>query len=151
MACCDFSRSPYSLNRRLAYSFCAGDILSVILKGKGEAHWCWGCPWDFPAPPQEPFWRLLKNLNKCRRKYPDFLLRGRMLKDTLPVSGENIQEWTPDGKQKNFPAFYHSSWQAPNGRKMLFVANYIDRKQSITIGGKSYDVPPCSVLSMALE
>ena len=37
---CDFSRSPYSLNRRLAYGFHAGDLLSVTLKEDGLAHWC---------------------------------------------------------------------------------------------------------------
>ena len=145
---CDFSRSPYSLNRRLAYAFCAGDILSVILKGKGEAHWCWGCPWDFPSPNQEMFWELVKNMNQCRQKFPEYLLKGRMIKDIMPVSGEMLTEWTPEGNPRQYPAFYYSSWQAPDGGRMLFAVNYLDRNQRLMIGGEAHDTPACSVLSL---
>ena len=145
---CDFARSPYSLNRRLAYSFCAGDLLSVVLKENGQAHWCWGWEWSNPAPAQEPFWLLVKNLNSCRRDNPEFLLYGRMRQDFRSVSGEVLDEFDNDGRVRTFPAFYHSSWQAENGGEAFFAVNYLDRRQTLAVDGKAYDMPPCSALKI---
>ena len=148
---CDFARSPYSLNRRLAYAFRAGDLLSAILKEDGQAHWCWSCEWSRPGPPQEPFWRFVKNLNACRRANPEFLLHGAMQQDFFDVSGDTAAEFDLQGNEKEFPAFYHSSWQAKDGKKALFAANYLDREQTLVIGGKRYVIPPCSALKLDPE
>ena len=143
--CCDFDRSPYSLNRRLAYSFCAGDILSLLLKEDGNAHWCWGYEWSKPGPQQELVWPLVRNLNDCRRDNGEFLLYGRMMQDFWAVDGETIDEITPEDQIRTFPAFYHSSWQAEDGKKAFFIVNYLDREQVVAVDGKEYNMPPCSV------
>lgn len=146
--CCDFDRSPYSLNRRLAFSFCAGDVLSVLLKENGNIHWCWGYEWSKPAPDQELVWKLLKNLNDCRRANPEFLLYGRMMPDFRSVSGETLNEYTPEGTPRPFPAFYHSSWQAADGAKAAFAVNYLDKAQTLTVDKTQYTLPPCSVCKL---
>ena len=148
---CDFTRSPHSLNRRLAYAFRAGDLLSAILKEDGQAHWCWSCEWSRPGPPQEPFWRFAKNLNACRRANPEFLLRGTMQRDFFDVSGGSSAEFDLQGKEKEYPAFCHSSWRAKDGKRALFAANYLDREQTLVIDGKRYVLPPCSALKLDPE
>ncbi len=143
---CDFSRSPYNLNRRLAYAFSAGDLLSVTLKEDGHAHWCWSYEWDRPAPPQPMFWTLMRNLNQVRRQYPEYLLLGRMQRDAAAVTGETCVEYDCEGRKREFPAFCHSTWQAPDGRRALIAANYLDRPQRLAIDGKPTTVAPCSAI-----
>ena len=141
---CDFARSPYSLNRRLAYAFRAGDLLSVTLKEGGNAHWCWALPWSEPAPEQGMLLELLKNLTRMRQDHPEYLLYGRMLPDAVPVSGETLEEFDPEGRAKPVPAFYHASWEAPDGRRALIAVNYLDRPQQLRVDGKPVTLPGCS-------
>ena len=140
----DFERSPYNLNRRLAYAFCAGDLLSATLKENGNVHWAWGYEWDKPAPDQKMFWELMKNLNGMRKKYPEYLLYGRMMPDAVNVSGETIDEFDLQGNKITQMAFYHSTWQSPDGKKALIAVNYLDREQILRIGDQSVKMPPCS-------
>ena len=93
----------------------------------------------------------MKNLNACRRANPEFLLHGAMRRDFFGVSGDTAAEFDLQGKRKEYPAFYHSSWQAKDGKKALFAANYIDREQTLVIDGRRYLLPPCSALKLDPE
>ena len=142
---CDFARSPYSLNRRLAYGFHAGDLLSATLREEGDAHWCWALPWSEPGPAQGMLLELLRNLTRMRQAHPEYLLYGRMLPDAVPVSGETLEEFDPEGRAKPFPAFYHTTWEAPEGRRAVIAVNYLDREQQLRIDGDAATLPGCSV------
>ena len=68
-----------------------------------------------------------------------------MMQDFWAVDGETIDEITPEDQIRTFPAFYHSSWQAEDGKKAFFIVNYLDREQVVAVDGKEYNMPPCSV------
>ena len=148
---CDFGRSPYSLNRRMAYGFRAGDLLSVTLKEDGNAHWCWALPWSEPAPAQEMLLALLKNLTRMRQAHPEYLLHGKMLSDALPVSGETLEEFDLEGRAKPYPAFYHTTWESPEGRRAVIAVNYLDREQQLRVGGRAVTLSGCSAELFPLD
>ena len=148
---CDFALSPYSLNRRLAYAFCAGDFLSVTLKEEGKAHWCWSYEWSNPEPDQKIFWQLLKNLNDCRRENPEFLLEGRMLSDLVKIQGESLFETDPEGRKRYYPCCYSSSWMSADGSKAVFAVNYLDCPQTLSCGEQTIELPGCSAMKLEYD
>ena len=77
----DLEKSPHFILWNLAWNFVSGNLLSVILKDKGEIHWNWCQLWSDPAPEQEPLIKLIANLSKWRREeMKRFLVSGRMVK-----------------------------------------------------------------------
>ena len=132
----DLQKSPLNLLQRIAYSFAAGDLLSVVLKDKGEIHWGWCEKWVVPAPPQEPTIKFLAHLNAWRTGAGQpFLVTGRMLKP-WPIAGERnvplVLAWK--GDVHNFPSVFTTRWRASNGREAQVLVNYLpDTEQTVTV------------------
>ncbi|MBQ7395114.1 MAG: hypothetical protein IJW08_01100 [Lentisphaeria bacterium] len=83
----DYEKTPFFPVWNLAWNFVSGNLLSVILKDKGELHWNWCQLWSVPAPEQEPLIKLIGNLSKWRRgAMKKYLLAGRMVKTPKVVS-----------------------------------------------------------------
>ena len=131
----DIEQSPLNFLQRLAYAFCAGDMLTVILRGDGQMIWDWGTAWEDATPDQEQITELIKHLNGWRKGAgKDFLVTGRMLKP-LPFEGAvNIPMISRTGGRKiNFPSVLTSNWQSGDGRKAQFFVNYLPEPQKITV------------------
>jgi len=131
----DIKKSPMNFLQRLAYSFCAGDMLTVILRGNGDMIWDWGTLWETEIPDQEHIIQLVRNLNSWRTgSGKDFIVMGRMLKP-LPFEGaKNLPMITqPGGFNINFPSVFTSNWQFGNDRKAQFFVNYLPEEQEITL------------------
>jgi hypothetical protein len=131
----DIKKSPMNFLQRLAYSFCAGDMLTVIIRGNGDMIWDWGTKWEAEAPDQQYIIQLVRNLNVWRNGIgKDFLVTGRMLKP-LPFKGAtNLPMITKPGERIiNFPSVFTSNWQFGNDRKAQFFVNYLPREQEITL------------------
>jgi hypothetical protein len=131
----DIEKCPMNLLQRLAYSFCAGDMLTVILRGNGDMIWDWGTKWETDIPDQDQIIRLVRNLNSWRTGIgKDFLVTGRMLKP-LPFDGAtNLPMITkPAHLDINFPSVFTSNWQFGNDRKAQFFVNYLPKEQEIAI------------------
>ena len=132
----DHVKSPLNLFQRLAYSFAAGDLLSVVLKDKGEIHWGWCDKWEVPAPPQEPVKKFVAHLNTWRTgAAKPFLVTGRMLKP-WPVEGARdvplVLTWKNDAH--HFPSVFATRWRAPDGREAQVLVNYLpDAEQAVTV------------------
>ena len=97
------------------------------------------------------FWKLLKALNQTRQAYPEYLLYGKMLSDAVTVSGETLEEFDSEGYVRTYPAYYHTTWEAPDGRRALIVVNYLDREQQISIDGKTVSFYGCSAQVFTLN
>lgn len=130
-------RSPQNFMLRLAYSFCAGDLLTAVMKGGGEIHWAWCTKWDVSPPPQEPLIAFIKHLNNWRRGIgKPFLLFGRMEK-TIPFSGPEHLPLYLNSKSLNATIDYStvlaSRWTSPEGRDAQFLVNYSNTEQVVNL------------------
>ena len=136
----DIEKLPYNFLQRLAYSFCAGDMLTVIIRDDGEMIWDWGGSWTVSGPDREQTVRLINNLNGWRQGIgKDYLIYGRMLKP-LPVEGMHdvpmITRTT--GLIIPFESLFTSNWLLDDGRKSQFLVNYLPVKQSVSIDFSDY-------------
>lgn len=126
--------NPDSLLFRAAYSFAAGDMLTVVLKDNGEIHWDWDLDWDTPAPDQEAIQALIRNLSAMRRGAgKPYLHYGRMLQ---PAPVENAGTYTlrrGNGSSLRYPQVLYSRWRAPDGRQAQIFANYAHEPRTIGI------------------
>ncbi len=133
MVLIDREKSPDNLFLRLAYSFAAGDMLTVLLADNGDIHWSWCTKWDIPVPEQNPVREFIRHLNAWRRgPGKDFLVFGRMEKTPEIRGAEVIPLKLTDGRSLDYPAVLSSCWLTPDGRnKVLFLVNYSAREQEI--------------------
>lgn len=130
----DFKKSPMNMLQRLAYGFCAGDMLSVILRGNGDMIWDWGTTWETDIPDQQNATELIKNLNGWRKGAgKEYLTFGRMQKP-LPIKGlTNIPMISKGGDNVNFDNVFSSNWRIDNGTLAQFFVNYMPHEQQISI------------------
>jgi hypothetical protein len=133
----DTEKNPYNFLQRLSHAFCAGDMLTVILRGNGDMIWDWGTTWETPVPNQEQIIKLVNNLNGWRKGLgKEFLLTGRMLKPYTFVGAKNIPMITkPAGFPINFESIFSSNWQSGNNKalKAQFFVNYLPNTQKIIV------------------
>jgi hypothetical protein len=131
----EIEKSPLNMLQRLAYSFAAGDMFTVILRGNGDMIEAWGRAWEADIPDQDHMKMLIKNLNAWRLKAgKDFLVTGRMIKP-IPFEGARIIPMVSksDGLPINLPSVFTSNWQSQDGRYAQFLVNYLPEIQKITL------------------
>ena len=136
---------PDNLLYRIAYAFNAGYFLSVTLKEDGLIHWCWGMPWEQEGPDQENVITLIRNLNRIRKQYPQYLLHGKM---ELPLSPMQCGKWTLKLVDRDdiLDSVLDSSWSASDGSRIRILTNFLPQEQQATVGGQAVTVPPLSAL-----
>ena len=131
----DQKRSPENLMLRLAYSFCAGDLLTVVLKNRNEIHWAWCTKWDVEPPPQVPLIHFIKHLNGWRRGVgKPFLFFGRMEK-AIPFQGPEhlrLHLNLKNGEASlDYSTVLASRWTSPDGRDAQILVNYSPTEQLV--------------------
>lgn len=134
-AAIDLKKSPMNFLQRLSYAFCAGDMLTVILRGNGDMIWDWGTLWEADIPNQENIIQLVRNLNSWRTGAgKEFLVTGKMLKPLAFKGATDLPMITkPGGRSINFPSVFSSDWQYGPDLKAQFFVNYLPYEQEITI------------------
>ena len=140
-----YEECPENLLFRIAYSFNAGYLLSVTLKEDGLIHWGWGVPWDRDAPDQKSVITLVRSLNAVRRKYPKYLLHGKM---ELPRSPLQCGKWTLKLRDRDevLDSILDSSWSAADGSRIRVLTNYLTKEQKAVLDGREITVPALSAL-----
>lgn len=131
----DMHKSPDNLLYRTAYSFVAGEMLSVVLKEEGKIHWDWGTPWSVSDPNQDDIMTLIRNLNDWRRGAAlPYLCYGRMLK---PWQLEGVSERTIALKRRErdlqVPALLTSRWISPEGKQAQIIVNHTKEIQTCSV------------------
>ena len=84
---------------------------------------------------------LVRNLNALRRRYPEFLLEGRM----MPPPELEIPDHTlylANGKSIEVPSVLCTLWRGRGGNEKLFCANYLTQTQRIGAAGRTVEIPP---------
>lgn len=129
----DHDSSPENIYERIAYSFSAGDMITLVLNQHGEIMWNWGKLSFKTMPNQKNVKTLVHNLNGWRtgigKKY---LHTGRMTK------GLEISCGTNEFARLNMPKLkraklHTSSWIAENNSFGQFVINYNEKAETFTL------------------
>lgn len=128
----DGARSPYNLQYRLAYSFSAGDMLTIVLGKEGSINWDWGTAWDEEMPAQQQAASLIRTLNGWRKGIArPFLCYGDMRKPDTALVQESVAMHYLNGREVGYPAVLASSWSYGAGRIAHLFVNYTDREQQV--------------------
>lgn len=138
----DLDQNPECLLFRLAYSFVAGDMLSVTLGDQGNIIWGWGVKWDRELPDQEETFTLIKNLNVWRKEYKDFLHTGKMVK---PLKLEGMEDYTlylHKDLKLVYKSLLTSRWENAKGVRRQVIVNFMPYKQTCKVDcSKVYKTP----------
>lgn len=128
----DRQENPDSILYTLAYSFIAGDALTLVLKSGGEIHYDWGQSWLEPGPKQRPVKKLVRNLNEMRKgKLRDFLIGGRMLPQRPFQQEGDFWMRRLDGSVIRTPEVLSSCWEDSTGMRVQIFANFRQRDIAI--------------------
>lgn len=128
--CLDLKKNPDCLLYRIAYSFAAGDLLTVCLGKEGNILFGWDVPWDMAIPKQEPIYELMKNLNEQRKVFKDFLHLGRMIK---PHPLKNVGKYglhSCEGFVTEADSLITTRWKSQDGQEMQVVVNFKEEEQT---------------------
>ena len=130
----DTGSSPHHVLLLTAYSFVAGDLMTIVLKDGGQIHWSWCCRWDEEPPEQEPIITLIRNLTAWRRGAGrDHLRFGRMQKP-LPLDGVGEYQFQlKKGSTIAYPSLLTSRWSLPDRAAAQFVVNYLPEPQTCRV------------------
>ena len=126
--------TAFNFLQRLAYSFCAGDIMTIIIRDDGEMVWEWGGSWN-EGPDRNQTVQLINHLNGWRQGIgKDYLIYGRMIKP-LPVEGlRNVPiKTTTKGLEIPFESVLSCNWLLPDGSKAQLLVNYLPEEQVVTV------------------
>lgn len=129
----DHGNSPDNLLYRLAYSFIAGDMSTVVLTEDGEVNWNWGAGLG-QLPDQTAVLSLIRNMNRWRKgEGKPYLHEGRMRKPA-PVSGIAEHVFRMHGERIfAVPAVLTSRWEAPDGRIAQIFVNFTREEQAFAL------------------
>ena len=160
---CDRKKSPEESLMRMAHSFVAGDLFTLVITENGDVAWNWGMRDPYDLPNQEHILKFVKECNALRKREQKYLCFGRMIKgatvncDVYPFYSYSYLE------PIDIPSLVYSSWQASDGTKATVIANYLDKKIPFSMdlakygGGIVYDatgkelIASSGVIAMEIE
>ena len=130
----DTDKSPESFFERIAYSFIAGDMLTVVITENGEIDWNWGKRNKEKAPPnQEHAEMFIKNLNFWRKgKGKKYLHTGKMVKP-FSVECETYCIHRLKYGIIEVPSIHTGAYLADDGSYGQFLVNYSDVPRECTV------------------
>ena len=128
----DMQKTPHFALWNLAWNFVSGNLMSVVLKDKGDFHWSWCLPWDVPGPEQETLQKLIGNLSRWRKgKMKKFLVAGRMVKCPEVIS-DTCHIVTFEQGPVPVPVIPATAWQ-DGGKTAVILANSSNEPAKCTI------------------
>ena len=130
----DIHRSPDCHLLRVAHSYLAGDMMTLVINQDGEIVWSWG-ERDFSLlPEREPLLHFIKSATAYRRCIgKKYLVFGKMIKPCT-VKSNAVAMYKPGSDEfRDYPAVLTTAWQASDGSRVQFLANYRKQEEVCTI------------------
>ena len=122
----NLSLEKNNLTYRLAYSFLAGDLLTIIINDKGKLEYAWGNNVCLTSEEESNAFIFLKRINSWRKgKTKDFLHKGKMIKPLSIPCGKNTFKHIKNDCVL-VDEILTSAYEF-NGRTLQFAVNYNDR------------------------
>jgi hypothetical protein len=138
---CPLPPTTDALNYRIAYSFAAGDIPTIILTDDGGISPSWGTR-DFSVTPERD--EVLSFLSECSAAYVNglgaVLSHGRMIPPPEMECGT-----APFGS--DLPEIIMTAWEY-GGEKTAVLINPFDKEAEITLDGRKLRIGKRSVLTV---
>jgi hypothetical protein len=167
----DCKKSRENLLYRLAYSFAAGDMLTLVITSDGRIQWSWGqkkfCKPYMPA--EDTALLFAKRLNAWRRACPEYLVAGEMMPPQKDISVEALPLHTAVGIEE-YPAILTVCYEDQNRKRGLFAINRTEENQllrwnapkgstvrrspdeaPVPMNGSDLEIPPLSAFLMEWE
>lgn len=144
---CGLDYKEDTMTCRMAYSFAAGDAMTIVLTPMGTLMSNWGCH-DFGyAPNKENALTFAANMQKLlETEAKAFLMHGRMEKPE-EYSSDNVMFHSARGREITFPAVFSSKWSLEGVSRQLFI-NHTARAQTITFRGEEITVPALDAIAV---
>ncbi len=141
--CGDLRGEQETLTYRIAYSFAAGDCLTLVLSPDGRIQSYWGERDLTKLPDRDRVLTLIRNLTRFyKEKAKPYLYAGRMI-PALPMECPDrtfIGNWGT--RPFTLPALHTTAWEAPDGSRAQIVVNPTEQTQTCRIGDGWVSVPP---------
>ncbi|MBR1543402.1 MAG: hypothetical protein IJ626_00715 [Muribaculaceae bacterium] len=137
-------QTPEIFQYRLAYSFLAGDFLTVVINDEGEIMWAWGQR-DFSPeykPDREASLTLIKRLTEWRKACPEYLQLGRARHPIRLECGKS--KIFTNLEQINVPDVLSASYER-KGKTVHFLVNWRNAEVKVSshaLVGKKYSFHP---------
>lgn len=127
-------KSPESFFERIAYSFIAGDMLTVVITENGDIDWNWGKRDKEKAPPNQEYAEtFIRNLNFWRKeKGKKYLHTGKMVKP-FSVECETYCIHRLKYGIIEVPRIHTGAYLADDGSYGQFLVNYSDIPRDCTV------------------
>jgi hypothetical protein len=140
--CCPFGAAEDSLCYRMAYSFAAGDLMTLVMTPSGDIMNCWGTR-EFDNPPsKEKVYTLVRNLTRFYNNVAkEYLSSGRMARmanlecDTITYHQQNRPVCV------TLPKIIATAWERADGGTAHVLVNPFNEPVSCKLGGKELTVP----------
>ncbi len=139
-----FSNVNDTMRVRMAYSFIAGDSMTLVLTPFGDLMANWGCH-DFTPERLPDKEKALTFAANMRRLYDEdgakpYLYDGRMIK-TVDYECDTVLYENWQGEMiEPVPCVYASAWEK-DGKKVQIFANHMDKPSTIKFCGKEITIP----------
>lgn len=123
----DYEKSPDCLLYRLAYSFSAGDMATLVITEDGTITWNWGIDWSTTPPDQEKILTYVRRFNAWRRGAGKaYLFSGEMVRP-FPVEGGPVNHiFLKTGRTLDVGYLLSSCWRASDASLGQVFTNYSD-------------------------
>lgn len=129
----DHKKSPENIFLRTAYSFCAGDMLTVVIDDEGRCIFNWGYHEDNVYPDQDALAKLIKNLNYWRQGSTKKYLHRGVMQKPFEVECTRIQMIGARGFDHEVDSVLTSAWEADDGAFGQFLVNYTEDAKTCKI------------------
>lgn len=141
----DFDAAPDNLLYRTAYSFLAGDILSITLGDGGRINWGWNAPFCDDFPESEHLTEFIKKANNWRKSFAKkYLFFGKLLKTTPADCKKSVAFVTKKGRIIEDGVILNRKYMADDGTVAEFFVNRTFSEQELRLTdrcGKLYLTP----------
>lgn len=138
---------------RLAYSFAAGDCMTLVLDQDGQIKSRWGkskIDYEY-VPNQEPILRLVKNLTAFYHdRAKPFLFAGRMIEGRAVECGSLTFDRYDTEDLVTLPDILSTAWEAPDGRRAQILVNPQDHVVACRVGDDEIRIDPLSAILLEL-
>ena len=140
-----------SLAYRIAYSFSAGDSMTLVLNQDGGVMPHWGKVKDEELiSDNDRIIRFVSTLCEFYREKGEYLFNGRMT-EAESVECESVEfRNRRTGHRIILPAVHTSAWIKENGEKVQLLVNPFTHDIHCRIGGREITVPAEGVLELQI-